>query len=524
MLDTIRRAEPEHAQPNRRQAGPLRVLVINGHPRLGSFSDALADAYASGAVEAGAAVRRLRLADLTFDLNVLQPSPREQETEPAVADAMDQVAWADHLVFVFPTWWGTMPALLKGFLDRVLMPGFAFEDRDDDEGWDQLLLGRSAHLLTTMDTPAFVYRWIYGSPGLNGLGRATLGFCGIAPVRRSIYGPIKTSDAAGRKRWLADARAAGVALRHGVRRPWEQRLHRLGCWMAALRLQYHPMVWGAYGLGAATALVSDGSFAAGPFWLGLLCLVALEAATVFVNELVDWPSDHQNRHFGPFSGGSRVLVDGKLTRQHLRIGSGVALAMAAALAAFWPPGSSPAWLTLGVLAVLAIGYTAPPLKLCWRGLGEIDVAATHSILVLLLGHALQGGRLDDPLPWAVGAPLFFSILPSITLSGVPDYDADRAAGKRTLAVLLGPRGAVRFAQATTALAAAIATALQFAGPFTDAFRGIAFVVIPHATWLVLRLERYLAHQKPPGRIDGLMALSLTYLLWLVVVPLWWLTR
>lgn len=524
MLDTVRRAEPEYAQPNRRQAGPLRVLVINGHPRLGSFSDALADAYTSGAVEAGADVRRLRLADLTFELSVLQPSPREQETEPAVADAMDHVAWADHLVFVFPTWWGTMPALLKGFLDRVLMPGFAFEDRDDEEGWDQLLLGRSAHLLTTMDTPAFVYRWIYGSPGLNGLGRATLGFCGIAPVRRSIYGPIKTSDAAGRERWLADARAAGLALRHGVRRPWEHRLHRLGCWMAALRLQFHPMVWGAYGLGAATALVSGGSFAAGPFWLGLLCLFALEAATVFVNELVDWPSDLQNRHFGPFSGGSRVLVDGKITRRHLQIGSGVALAIAGALAAFWPPGSSPAWITLGVLAVLAIGYTAPPLKLCWRGLGEIDVAATHSILVLLLGHALQGGRLDDPLPWAVGAPLFFSILPSITLSGVPDYDADRAAGKRTLAVLLGPRGAVRFAQATTILAAAIATAFQFVGPFTDAFRGIAFVVIPHATWLTLRLERYLARHKPPGRIDGLMALSLTYLLWLVVVPLWWLTR
>jgi putative NADPH-quinone reductase/1,4-dihydroxy-2-naphthoate octaprenyltransferase len=524
MLDTLRRAEPGHVQPNRRLAGPLRVLVINGHPRLGSFSDALADAYASGAADAGADVRRLRLADLTFDLNVLQPSPREQETEPAVADAMDQVAWAHHLVFVFPTWWGTMPALLKGFLDRVLMPGFAFEDRDDDEGWDQLLIGRSAHLLTTMDTPAFVYRWIYRSPGLNGLGRATLGFCGIAPIRRSIYGPIKTSDATRRSRWLADARAAGLALRHGVRRPWEHRLHRLSCWIAALRLQFHPMVWGAYSLGAAAALVPGGSLALGPFWLGLLCLFALEAATVFTNELVDWPSDTRNRHAGPFSGGSRVLVDDKLTRGHLLAGSSLALAVAAVLAALWPPGSSAAWATLGVLGVLAIGYTAPPLKLCWRGLGEIDVAATHSILVLLLGHTLQGGQLTDPLPWAIALPLFFSILPSITLSGVPDHDADRAAGKRTLAVLLGPRGAVRVAQTTALVAAFAATTLQFAGPFTGVFRGIAFVVIPHAVWLALRLDRYLAQHKPPGRIDGLMALSLTYLLWLVVVPLWWLTR
>lgn len=500
----------------------MRVLVINGHPRRGSLCEALADAYVAGAAQAGADVRVMRLAELKFEPNVLRPSPRDQQAEPDIEDAMALVTWADHLVFVFPTWWGTMPALLKGFLDRVLMPGFAFADRDDGEGWDQLLKGKSAHLLTTMDTPPFVYRWIYGSPGLNGLGRATLGFCGIGPVRRSIFGPVKTADPSLRARWLAQARAAGRALEGGVLRPWERVRNKLLAWVAALRLQFHPMVWGAYGLGVATALQPSGTLALAPFWLGLACLFALEAATVFVNELVDWESDRHNRHAGPFTGGSRVLVDGLLTRHDLGIGTGVALAVSATLALLLPAGG--AYLPLGLLAVLAIGYTAPPLKLCWRGLGEIDVAATHSVLVLLFGHMLQGGRLADPLPWAVGLPLFFSILPSITLSGIPDHDADRAAGKRTLAVLLGPRGAVRFAQGATIVTVLAAAALQFAGPFTDVFGWISCFVVPHGAWLVWRLERYLMVGKPAGRIDGLMALSLTYLLWLVLVPLWWLSR
>src|SRR5262245_4212012 len=106
------------------RAGPPKVLVILGHPRRGSFCEALADAYAAGAVTAGAEVRRLSLSDLGFEPNVLVPSPRDQPLEAGIANAVGLVAWAEHLVFVFPTWWGTMPACLKGFLDRVLMPGF----------------------------------------------------------------------------------------------------------------------------------------------------------------------------------------------------------------------------------------------------------------------------------------------------------------------------------------------------------------------------------------------------------------
>ena len=137
------------------------------------------------------------------------------------------IAWADHLAFVYPTWWGTMPALLKGFLDRALAPGFAFAE--EGAGFVPLLGGRSAELLTTMDTPGWVWRWIYGAPGDKALARATLGFCGIKVAHIARFGPIKDSSAEQRRAWLSEARRRGA-------RPFGRLLERKGARARALRV------------------------------------------------------------------------------------------------------------------------------------------------------------------------------------------------------------------------------------------------------------------------------------------------
>ncbi len=102
------------------QAGNLKVLVILGHPRSDSFCGALAQTYAEGARAAGVTVERLDLVDLAFDPSVRCPAPEDQNLEPDLLRAQSLLRWADHLVFVYPAWWGTFPALLKGFLDRAL--------------------------------------------------------------------------------------------------------------------------------------------------------------------------------------------------------------------------------------------------------------------------------------------------------------------------------------------------------------------------------------------------------------------
>lgn len=183
--------------------------MILGHPQPDSLCGALADAYAAGARDAGNEVRLLRLGDLHFD-PVLHHGYRQiQDLEPDLVAAREAIVWAEHLVFVYPTWWGTMPALLKGFLDRTFLPGFAFKFRPGSRFWDRLLAGRSGRLIVTMDTPPWHFRWFYRAPGHNQMRRTVLEFCGVRPVRTATFGPVKESDAARREAWIAKVTQIG---------------------------------------------------------------------------------------------------------------------------------------------------------------------------------------------------------------------------------------------------------------------------------------------------------------------------
>lgn len=506
----------------------MNVLVILGHPRIASLCGALAGAFAEGAREAGVKVRRLDLAVLEFDPNVHSASPRQQELEEDLLNARDLILWAEHLVFVYPTWWGTMPALLKGFLDRVLTEGYSFRCCEGGTGYQGLLQGRSAQLITTMDTPPLVNRFIYRQPGRNAMARATLGFCGIRPVRSLVFGPVKESSAAQRQQWLARARRQGSQLKRG-RITLAQRLgHKALAWLTALRLQFYPMTWVAYTVGALAAAPAGGVWSAPLFWVGYLCLFLLEVATVLVNDVVDLPSDRSNRFFSLFTGGSRVLVNRLLSLKEVKAGILLALLglAAGAVGLMWLQPADPfaALALLGLITVLAIGYTAPPLKLCYRGLGELDVALTHSLGVMLCGYVFLGGMWNAPQPWLLSLPLLLAILPSIILSGIPDMQADEAAAKRTLAVRLGQRRVLILALVLTVLAAGAALLWQVLGLAGGAYAGTAYAAIPHSALLVWRLYRRIKSGQPPGRVDGLMAVSLTFLLWFGLIPLFNLAR
>lgn len=189
-----------------------RVLVILGHPSKDSFCSALADSYAEAARGAGHEVRLLRLADSKFDVVLHEGFKKVQELEPDLVSAQEAIVWAQHLCFVFPIWWGGVPALLKGFLDRAFLPGFAFKYRTGAAFPDQLLKGRSAHILATMDTPPWYFRWIYRMPGIHQMRKTTLEFCGIKPVKVFSWGPVLGSKPAQRDAWLTKARSAASRL------------------------------------------------------------------------------------------------------------------------------------------------------------------------------------------------------------------------------------------------------------------------------------------------------------------------
>ncbi|MFC0676698.1 NAD(P)H-dependent oxidoreductase [Lysobacter korlensis] len=501
----------------------MNVLVILGHPRVDSFCGALAEAFGAGSRAAGVEVRRLDLATLDFDAHLHTRSPNDQPLEDDLRQAQELILWADHLVFVYPTWWGTAPALLKGFLDRLMTPGFAFRTTEGGTGYQGLLQGRSAQLITTMDTPPLVHRLIYRQPGRNALARATLGFCGVRPVRSLVFGSVKQADDAQRQAWLDRAEQQGRALAHGRITPFEQLGHKAAAWLRSLRLQFYPMSWVAYAIGALAASPGGQVFKTPVFWIGYLCLFLLEVATVLVNEVVDLPTDQRNRYFSTFTGGSRVLVDGLLGVREVKRGITAALLGLVASAAWLVSVSTaPAvavLATLGMLAVFAIGYTAPPLKLSYRGLGELDVAATHSIGVLLCGYVFLGGTWSDPAPWLLSVPLLLATYPSIILAGIPDLESDASAGKRTLAVRLGHKNALRLALVFVLLAAAAALVWEVLGLGGGAYDGIVWPVLPHAALLTWLLGRRIRGKHVPGRIDGLIVATLGYVIWFGLIPL-----
>ncbi|OYO32342.1 NADPH:quinone reductase [Janthinobacterium sp. PC23-8] len=182
-----------------------RILVILGHPSNDSFCAALADAYVTAARAAGHEVRELRLGQLAFDPVLHEGYRQVQPLEADLLAAQEAIIWARHLVFAYPIWWGGAPALLKGFIDRVLLPGFAFQYRPGKAFPAQLLAGRTAQLLVTMDTPPWYFRWVYRMPGIHQVRKTTLEFCGIKPVSVVSYGPLLHSTDQQRARWLAQA-------------------------------------------------------------------------------------------------------------------------------------------------------------------------------------------------------------------------------------------------------------------------------------------------------------------------------
>ena len=185
------------------------ILVILGHPDINSFCGSLAKAYIDSARANGSEIRELHLGELKFDPILWEGYKKIQELEPDLAKAQELIQWSNHIVFVYPNWWGTMPALMKGFFDRVLLPGFAFKYRKDSPLWDKLLSGRTAHLMVTMDTPPWYYRWIYHRPGHNEMKRTILGFCGIKVVKITEFALIKGSNQQQREKWITVAKDLG---------------------------------------------------------------------------------------------------------------------------------------------------------------------------------------------------------------------------------------------------------------------------------------------------------------------------
>lgn len=194
---------------------PKRVLIIDGHPdaRAEHYLHALSTAYRDGAVAGGHAVRSIIVSELPFELLRTKEDFETGAPAASIRGCQEALSWADHVVILFPLWLGSMPALLKGFFEQVLRPGFAFAAGARGRPGAQLLAGKSARVIITMGMPALFYRWYFRAHSLKALKRNMLGACGIWPVRASVIGPVDTLSQAARGNWLSRVQQLGSRAR-----------------------------------------------------------------------------------------------------------------------------------------------------------------------------------------------------------------------------------------------------------------------------------------------------------------------
>jgi putative NADPH-quinone reductase len=192
-----------------------RILIIIGHPDPDPkrLCRGLAAAYADGARSAGHDVRLIDVATLDFPLLRTMKEFGQRAVPVTLEDATEAIKDAEHIVFVFPLWLGTMPALLKGFLEQVMRPGIAFAYPEPGKtGFAKTLLkGKSGRIVVTMGMPAFFYRLWYLGHGIAGMRRNILNFVGISPVRETILGMVEAAGDAKRRKWIAAMHALGAS-------------------------------------------------------------------------------------------------------------------------------------------------------------------------------------------------------------------------------------------------------------------------------------------------------------------------
>lgn len=186
-----------------------KIAIINGHPNKDSFNFGIAEAYKAGAVETGAEVKEIVIRELKFNPNLQFGYQKRMELEPDLMKAWEIIQWADHLVWVHPVWWGGFPALMKGFIDRLFLPGLAYKFRENSVWWDKLLKGKTAHIITTLDQPGWYYRLFFGRPSVNQLKKSILEYCGVKPVKLTYIGIIRNSKDEQRVQWLRKVKELG---------------------------------------------------------------------------------------------------------------------------------------------------------------------------------------------------------------------------------------------------------------------------------------------------------------------------
>lgn len=185
-----------------------KILVICGHPDKNSLNYTLAQTYVQTA-KANFDVEFLHLRSLEFNMNLEHGYNQRTELEPDLIHAQKLIEKAEHIVWFYPTWWGSYPAVMKGFIDRVFLPGFAFNYKKDSPWWDKLLQGKTCRIVTSMHTPYWYYKLFFKAPSIRSLKQVTMQFCGVKRVRTTVFTSTQNKKKLDKSHWIQKVATLG---------------------------------------------------------------------------------------------------------------------------------------------------------------------------------------------------------------------------------------------------------------------------------------------------------------------------
>lgn len=189
-----------------------RICIIDGHPDPadGHLVSALAQACAEGARDAGHEVSIIRIAALDIPLLQNAAAFALAPAEP-IRDAQVKIAAADHVVFLFPLWLGTMPAVCKAFWEQLARGGFLLDTGDKPDQWPQRKMkGKTVRIIVTMGMPALAYRLLFGAHSVKAMEAGIFRISGFRQIRHTLFGGIGAIDAEKRKGLLDQCRKLGA--------------------------------------------------------------------------------------------------------------------------------------------------------------------------------------------------------------------------------------------------------------------------------------------------------------------------
>lgn len=263
-------------------------------------------------------------------------------------------------------------------------------------------------------------------------------------------------------------------------------------WVRAARLQLHTIGFTPLLLGSVAAWYEHGYFRWPRFVLAFLIGLMIHLVTAFVNDVADIQTDEANRSRTPFSGGSGVVVEGRLSRSDLMKGAGWAIFLALLLTGLMIFGLHVHWgilLFVGWGILSATQYSIPPAKLSYRGGGEFLVLVTYSVALLWAGYLVQAGPAYSPLVWVLSAPVGFAVFSLIAITQFPDLDADRKAKKRSLVIVFGVKATLRIVSVAVALSLLSVAAFLLTGAVPVWPGALSLLALPLGYRLLKRLFR-----------------------------------